>query len=374
MNDTINIGIVTFHRAENYGAFLQVYALQNAINQMGSNIISEVVDYQPESISKIYGIRIGGWFDKQYSLKTNVIRGLEHFFQMKDLLERKKKFHNCLNLLKLSNKLTNTPILYDVVVLGSDQIWNPIATGGVVSYYYGKYPGYSSKKTISYAASIGGMLFDKGQELLASELLSQLDAISVREKSHRDYVKKLSNKEVSIVVDPTFLVKKTLWDKFAVTPLTSKYILYYTLEKNDKLYILAETVAKERNLPLVIIAPPPLIKRKSEISIEYKYDVGPQEFVGLIKKAECVFTNSFHATCFSIIYRKEFYTYLHSTTGSRVRDLLMEVGLEGQINPKVVPQEQKEMSTVYNEVFRRLDTLREESFDYLKKNLLGEER
>lgn len=369
-DDTIRIGIVTFHRAENYGAFLQVYALQNVINQISENIISEVIDYQPEFISDVYKLTLGGWFDKQYKLKTNIMRGLEHVYQFKFFIKRKKKFQKCLTLLNLSKELTNTPEQYDVVVLGSDQIWNPLATGGVVPFYYGKYPGYSSRKVISYAASIGGMLFDEKQELLARELLSQLDAISLREKSHRDYIKELSGKEVEVVVDPTLLVQRSLWDEFAEIPKISKYILYYTLENNDELYSLAKTVARKRKLSLVIITPPPLIKKKSEINIIYKYDVGPKEFVGLIKKAECVFTNSFHATCFSIIFRKEFYTYLHSLTGSRVRDLLETVGLEEQINPKSIPQENKNMQAVYNKVFNRLNPLCKRSLDYLQRNLL----
>lgn len=373
MIQNVRVGIVTFHRAENYGAFLQVYALQNAVNSIVDGIVSEVIDYQPESIEKVYKVGLGGWYDKRYSIKTNCIRGLEHFYQLPLINKRKKKFNQCIALLKLSKRLTTTPEQYDVVILGSDQIWNPAATEGVIPYYYGKHSGYISKRTISYAASIGGMLFSKEQEITAGKLLSQLDAISIREKSHKQYVEKLSGNSVSVVIDPTFLVERSLWEQFAVEPLKGKYILYYSLENNKELFNMAKSLAKMRNLPLVVIALPPLFKPKCDVAIKYVYDVGPREFVGLIRNAECVFTNSFHATCFSIIFRKEFYTYLHSKTGSRMQDLLEELGLDTQMNPNDIKSEPADMSELYDTAYGRLESFRRKSFDYLSKNIREKE-
>ena len=59
---------------------------------------------------------------------------------------------------------------------------------------------------------------------------------------------------------------------------------------------------------------------------------GPEEFLGLIKAAKIVVTNSFHATAFSIIYKKDFYTVMNDNDlNSRMIDLTAKLNLSGRI-------------------------------------------
>ena len=365
------VGIITFHRAENFGAFLQVLALQYIIDSLGEDIRAEIIDYQPDVILNDYKLRLCGWFNKQYSFRTNCIRGIEYFYQLGSLILRKIKFHQCLSLLRLSVPSQVNSEQYDVIVLGCDQIWNVKITDGIIPFYFGDFCNIHAKKVISYAASMGNKMYNVGQEQIISTLLSKINAISIREQSHKEYIQKLSGQSVSIVLDPTLLVDRSFWDNFLVLPNFSNYVLCYSLETNNHLIEMAQHTAKVRKLKLILISPAPLIKSRSDLTIYYKWGIGPKEFVGLIKNANCIFTNSFHGTCFSIIWGKEFYSFSHSTTGSRVQDLLVSLKLESLLNPISIPQSSPQINDLYYHAFSEIVRLRSESLSFLRENLIN---
>lgn len=362
------VGIITFHRAENYGAFLQAYALQKAIEGISSEKKIYVIDYNPPEMEKVYISHIGGWYDKKCSIITNLIRGTEHYYHIYLNSIRSRRFKSCLR--KLNLKELNTKQHYDTIVVGSDQVWNTKTTSGIVPYYFGVHPCLESvNRRISYAASLGGMRYDEKELSEVKKLIACFDAVSVREKTDITYVASITGEKVHSVIDPTLLMDDFFWNTFASKCKEEDYILFYTLEENHVLLSSALDEAKKRGATLIIISPVPLIRKRSIVKTKYIWTVGPDEFVALIKNASAVFTNSFHATCFSLIFRKKFHVALHSKTGNRIQDLLDALGMGTLTSTTSKEINATDWDKLYKVMEVHLAELKKKSLNYLKDNI-----
>ena len=367
------IGIITFHRAENFGAFLQTYALQTVLQQIAPTYRVEVIDYQPKALIDCYKLNRGGWHDRAYSLATNFIRGIQHFYKMFVIYMRKQKFRKAvMEKLSLSHPIVGKSeyISYRTIVLGSDQIWNPKITGGVNEFYYGRVEGVDAGHIISYAASLGELSFSEEEEKKVSGLLQGINAISVREASHASYVRKLAKVPVEVVADPTLLLQVSFWEDFEKHKKRKPYILYYSLQENKEMWETAWNLAKKKGLQLLVIDVSPVFKKNRDVKTRYIYGIGPQEFLGLVKEARYIFTNSFHATCFSILFRKTFYTYPSRERGKRIEDLLSSLKLEQQIGGERAKNGNDISENVYQNAMNQIEDMKKNSEHFLVKNLL----
>ena len=117
------IGIITFHRAKNYGAVLQAYALQHTLEQLGSDC--EIVDYKCENIDNGYK---PFQFSKTDPIKS-ILKSIVMYRKRAKRIEQFSSFYN--NYLKISDKtysdsdISECKNLYDAFISGSDQVWGP---------------------------------------------------------------------------------------------------------------------------------------------------------------------------------------------------------------------------------------------------------
>ena len=322
----MKIGIVTFQRADNQGALLQCYALYSYIKKLESN--TEIIDYRNNNIEKVYKI-----FPISKNPKLMARKWIRGICQYSSLKKRHKNFESLRKRIKMSKSYTNIELKqkkldYDLIITGSDQVWNTDITRGFDDIYYLNFPGDYIKG--SYAASIGSVSNPDFKKDYFMEKLSAFDRLSVREKDASEFISEIISKPVIQCIDPTLLIEKSEWEKLtkeAKVNLPDRYILLYYVQYNPDLLKIAETLAKEQNIPVVCF------EKKVKLDCEMIYNVtaGPIEFVKMIQNAEIVVTSSFHATAFSCIFNKDVHIIAHSTTGSRVISLTKMFGAEHRI-------------------------------------------
>ncbi|QFJ56293.1 polysaccharide pyruvyl transferase family protein [Pseudobutyrivibrio xylanivorans] len=312
------IGILTFHFAYNYGAMLQAYALKEYLSD-GNEL--EFINYQPERTRNIYTTNpfIFGMHPKlvlQRTLdfpKKNKQAKVFEDFKNKYLEVNDKPFFSLEELRTALNQ-------HDLNVFGSDQIWNLDITGDTPEYY-GELCN-SEKCNIVYAGSFGhDKLTEKENDYIS--IMSNFDKISVRESYAKDILEEKGINSVH-VCDPVFLLDSTSWEALTREPAGIKgnrFILYYTLKNDKELTERANDIAEKFGCKLISIHP-----NANKILVgKQLYGIGPQEFLWLIKNAEYICTNSFHASAFSLIFRKKLvHSQLEKGKG-RVQSLLETV-------------------------------------------------
>ena len=215
----------------------------------------------------------------------------------------------------------NSPKYY-AYITGSDQVWNKNITNGLDDIYTLNF-GDKKTKRISYAASIGMEVIDKDNTKELANKLKVIDNISVREETAKEQLSSLKNKKVEVVFDPTLMLDSKEWDKYSKNNSEKDYILSYVVEKSKEHTKILKKLAKDTGCKIITFDKYSIHKNA--------YTADPFEFIGIIKNAKYIVTTSFHATIFSIIYKKDFFVVPHKKTGSRVRDLLAKLKLSSRI-------------------------------------------
>lgn len=328
----MKIGILTFHCAHNYGAVLQAYALQEKIKSLGHDV--EIIDYTPLNLISPYKIFSWNFFFTK-GIKGKIKYILSIFLNFKNKFIRKNKFDTFISTyLKLSkinynhyNKLKKVND-YEIIVVGSDQIWNNSITKNIDKAFFGIIENRDNlKKVISYAASMKNDNITEYNKLVYIDYLNNIDTISVRENDIKVLLSKLLKRPIELTIDPTLLLESAIWDKLAVSnsKKMEKYVLVYQVGFNKNTILIAQHIAKQIGATVLEIESSiSVIHRKHKIQT-----ASPQEFLGYIKNASCIITTSFHATVFSIIFKKPFYTIaLNSSSDNRSFSLLHSLNLE----------------------------------------------
>jgi hypothetical protein len=297
----------------NYGAILQAYALKETLKRLCGNAKVEVINYIPaidnEKKYRHYFYRAL----KANSILLKVKTALFLLLQFPKTYKRQYKVRSFIN--KHLEMSPNTYQLfkenydYDVFILGSDQIWNK----GILGYYdnvlWGDFTKNQDAKIISYAASGAVRILEKEDLTYIESNLNKMHAISVREMSFKNLLQPLTYKTITTTLDPTLLANPEIFNSIAKKPrIQGKYVLIYTLSDcASELRKVAEQIAKELKAELHTIT---LQNDKWLTKKSIHETCSPQEFLGLFKHAEFVLTNSFHGTAFSLIFQKEFLTFL----------------------------------------------------------------
>ncbi|HBL40627.1 MAG TPA: hypothetical protein DDY98_03280 [Ruminococcaceae bacterium] len=331
MNMSKRIGIMTFHRALNYGAVLQAFALSYVLNQNGFD--AQLLDYHCRGIDDVYR----PFHANECSGVVDKVKKLLKSFQ---LLEKGKGFAAFRRqYLKQSEPIASADELkkaaqaYDVVISGSDQVFDPCIALGDLSYFLDFVP--DGVKKLSYAASFGGMTADSAYAPQVAELLKRFEALTLREKSSVSLVRQLCGKTADTVLDPTLLLTKEQWAGMAQPPkkVPQKYVLCYVMWNCHCALDEARRLAKEIGVQVVLLNPTLKQQLNSRDCVQYT-SASPQEFLYLIKNAEKVVTTSFHGTAFSAVFEKDFYAETISPkTASRITDLLDLLGLSHRLLP-----------------------------------------
>jgi hypothetical protein len=353
----MKVGILTFHRAINYGALLQAYALQQAVKQLGRECF--IIDYRCSYLENPYKlIDIRRWSNIKAILADLA------YFPILNLKHKKFKAFIEKNIyLGEFHTSFNCSDLYDCFITGSDQVWNYQLTDFDKTYFLN----FTERtKRNSYAASFG---LDDIPSQYTSEynnLLKEFRKISVRENRGADIISSLIGQNVNVVIDPTLLLTDEEWYKVA-SPNKTKYpyVLIYELSYSKSLHNFASYLAKKKNYNIIYINDS-LIEREN---VKYKRSVGPEEWLALFRDAEYIVTNSFHGTAFSINFRKQFFTELLPPpykVNSRLENILDTFQLRDRI---IMNGENKNIdkSINYNSVLKILEKKRQHSIDFLKQ-------
>ena len=362
-----NIVIVTFNKANNYGAKLQEYALLKKSSEFGNSM---VLNYNDKNIAKNYKY-IGLGYGSILTRIKMIIKYIIFFNINKKRYDAFKKFeknfitltkYKCSNINNINRCIVNT----DILIAGSDQIWNPQITNGLNDIYTLNFKKNNIKR-ISYAASIGNNTINDNLKNEYKQKISKINLISVREESGKISLNKvLPNKKIDVVLDPTLLLTKKEWEKIIKNQevTNKKYIVAYMVAMDNDYIKIANELSKLTGLKVIHFER----RGKYKNVLKTAYTSGPQDFVSLIKNAEYVVTTSFHATVFSIIFNKKFWVVPHKTTGSRVTDLLTKLGISNRAVNTLEEFNKKDYNEEidYDKVNKILEKEREKSIKWLK--------
>ncbi len=223
---------------------------------------------------------------------------------------------------------------FDCYICATDVIWkNQPGYGFDRGFFLGS-SCMEQKWKLAYSASRGVYLAEKEEDKrLFFHYLEDFDAISVREKSLKDYIEENSELHVEQTLDPVLLQDASFYEKILIKPKEEHYVLlYYVMEKANDTIRAAVLYAKKHHLQIIEITDNAIEGGKAsklpECSCKctFRFDIGIEEWLGYIRYADCIFTNSFHGTCFSILFEKDFYVGFRKN--DKVRDLLSLLGLE----------------------------------------------
>lgn len=356
----MRIDTVTFHRADNYGAVLQCYALQHTLHKY--NCQSKVVDLYSES--RYYAPLKGSI---RY-LHSRIIRNFRKYLMRKTVLRRKERFERFLaeniettRRYQTYEELVVDPPEADGYITGSDQVWNPHMYPQLVDFYMLRFAKQGQMKA-SYAASFGSYL-PNDQFNWAD--LQQYSFVSVREDSA---VKLLREKDIecSTHIDPVFLLDKKEWNVLSDKGTTihryslpDKYIFVFELLENKRMIEYASWLKEKTGYKIVCLS---MLDRPflGDVLIQ---DAGPDEFLYLIDRAQYVLSSSFHGSMFGLIMEKEIYAF-PSMARDRFDMVFKLLGISNHINPEknddIVPLNHIELS-------KQIKKCSEKGSDYLRK-------
>lgn len=218
----------------------------------------------------------------------------------------------------------------------------------------------------AYAASLGGEKIALKYQDEMRTLLTNVDQISLREASAIPFIQNLTGRTATAVADPVFLLEKNQWETMVSPPTENHYILVHVTEKNNKLEDYAAQLSTEKHLPVIQLKYRKDRKRDNK-NFQIVTDAGPLEFLGYVRHADYVLTNSFHVLAFSIIFQKNFLVFGHSSRNARLENLLTYCTL----NERMVQsgQEKIDKPISWNMIAQRINQMKKESSSFLLHSL-----
>lgn len=379
------LGICICYQVRNYGSQLQSYA--TTVELKRRNIDFEIIRYKKKFTPKLILSLIPRLFNPVFFSERFLLR-----YPKKIRLKLDREFNknnslrnSCLEKFSKERFTALSPVYYgydelckasknyDGVMVGSDQLWAP---SGITSNFYNLMFVDDSVLKVSYAASMGVSRIKKKLHKIYSTFLSRMDFISVRENTAKKLVEELSSNKAQVVVDPVLLLSGDDWlNEIPDKKLFDEpYIFAYFLGKTPEYRQAVTKFAKEKGLKIVTSHHMDSYN-KADIGFgDYApYDVGPQEFVNLIRNAKYVFTDSFHGCVFSMLYKKQFMVFNRysdksiSSKNSRIDSFCENYGLSDRRFDGDINAVDNEID--YTSVLEKAELHRQESLAFLDKAL-----
>lgn len=366
------IAIMTWYSYQNYGSVLQASALYHVIKTAGYK--PDFINYKPkgnvrESVKRSFPVRVENRIKARFNPAYTSAERSNRFKKYLD--ERITCTARCNSYPELHDLNKE----YDAFVCGSDQIWAPICYDSKYFLDFVENP----EKMVAYAPSIGLPKIENNtiREYMVQNI-SRFKHLSIREQQGADLIKKLTGKNAKVVLDPTLLLNRCEWDSYANVQGAEKlpdkhYILCYFLGESKRYMGYVRALSEKMNLPFYVI-PQTVQEKKNEHAVPF--EVGPREFVSLIKNATYVCTDSFHGMAFSINYNIPFSVFKRfsdndpKNQNSRIFNLLKVLQLESRltgVQSKCV--EQLEINCNFAVANEQLEELKSDSMRYLKEAL-----
>lgn len=390
MDNANKLALVTCYFQQNYGSQLQAYATQLYFDKLGLANETICIDGLKKEInqakyryflSKIFDLNTVA--DKMAMVRKVVAKKMKGKEFCNKLDKRTRmfkifadtKFHVSQRY-NSKAELTEQSHNYQAFIVGSDQLWLP--SNIEADYYTLNFVPMDICK-IAFATSFGVSSLPRKQANEAKRFLKRLDYVSVREKTGRRLVKQLTGLDVPVVCDPTIMFTAEEWahllnpDRF----IKEKYIFCYFLGNNPDQRDFVRKVKEITGYKIVQLQFCDEYIKSDEGFPDYApYNVGPAEFVQLIRDAEYVFTDSFHCTVFSLLHSKKFFTFRRYnndspvSTNNRLYDLLALVQQQQRLlTAKEDVQKCLDMTVDYNEVHCLLSEIRKFTENWLKDGL-----
>ncbi len=392
-----SVGIVTVHYVDNLGGALLAFALQEAVSRLGYD--AQIIDFDPTPLP---------------TRTTHTMRSLLHRMRrLPKYLESPSKYlrllaqeplfllpsrhpHGSVGVrgrrfasfrsqqMKLtpehyssSKALEESPPVFDVYVCGSDQIWNPFLCreDRVPRNERAYFLTFAKEaKRVSYAPSISVPQIPPDLRGEMTELLRGIPYLSCRELQGAELIRELSGRPAEVVLDPTLLLSNHDWSSLAIQPRTNgEYILCYFLGEGLEYRDFAVRLKEITGWPLIVISRRTLDLREAG-ALDYSH-AGPREFLGLVKNARLICTDSYHGTLFSINFEKPFFVFERpgssggQSSASRIHSILALTGLTTRLKTSefTIPEDPSVVD--FLEVRQRVEEQRERSLMYLKAAL-----
>lgn len=365
----MKIGILTFHYAHNYGAVLQTYALKKYLENQGCEV--RILNYQNETIARSYKIKLPYKYHLSDILHPrlfpSIIKSLLDRSYSKNHWERQHKlFEKFISGMLLEgdvHKFTKSDLEMadvDLIIAGSDQIWNEYLTGKMDPVYFIDFN--TCAKKMFYGVSNGRNKVPDAQKEYYSETISKADYVSTREQGLGKSIGELIEQKVSHVVDPTLLLNKEDYEELAESiDVSEDYIFAYFIVEDEMLMDIAEYIARALKCKLIELHYYKLRSLKGHFQ---RADMGPKEFLKYIKNAKFVVTNSFHGTVFSVLYEKLFYSVYSSD--ARKDELLEHLDLRRRHIYSIAEVDLNDCIK-YDRVQEKAMEMRLESTEFLQK-------
>lgn len=319
------VGILTFHKSINYGSVLQAFALSKLLESKGYDV--EIIDYEPASYSSQYRI-----FEKAESIR-NIAANIRRLSILDILWRQKRGFENFRNKhitiskkkFTAQNTASDLNNLYDVIICGSDQIWNVRAKDCDPIFFL---PGLRGCKKIAYAASLNTASYNEVccEEKLRKAILD-FEYVSIREHSG---AKKLeiflkSDKEIKVQPDPTILQNKNTFEKVASGRIVKEpYIFMYCANYQESTIRAAQKMSEKLSKPVYTVL---VCRSATQITQLKRAGIRivrgrnrPEDFISFVMNADLILSDSFHGTAFSIIFEKNFFSINDAIDGRFVDD------------------------------------------------------
>ena len=359
----MRISILTFVYSKNPGTTLQAFALQHAVESLGTGIECFIFRQwdPPRKITRLLQHfswkELKGWYYVANSVKSQLRFADKHyhFFPTEPLYNKKD-----LEVLRGD---------FDKIIVGSDQVWNPEFCKERPMRYLLDFVKDDNKK-VSYGSSFGVSEIQEDLKQDFVEYLGKFKYLSVREDAGQRIIYSLLGREVPVVLDPTLLLRKEDWEKMAKLPKESDYIFLYEVFENPAAVDFAKALSKKTGLKIVH-------KKVHDYGLKNKrryWFMTPEEWMGYILKAKYVVTTSFHGTAFSINFNKQFFVLPRQKTSSRQDTLLGKLGLKDRKIDSAKAIDDSFINSIkdidYSIVNPLLEEERAKSFDYLRKIVL----
>ena len=379
----LKVGLCLTFRGTNYGMLLQAYSTQQIIEKLGYE--TEIIDYRSKGLNRGVKLSFG-------AIKVAINNQFQRYMKKKEKNEydqihtqnfilrvnvadqfrqnRLKNFIRCEGYNELRKKSRD----YAAVLVGSDQLWLPESAFGVLYTLRFVADGVTR---ISYATSLGVSEYPNYAKKSAKEFWEKIDYLSVREEQGKRIINSISENEVRVVADPTYLLTNEEWEERIPTRkvIEPGYVLCYFLGDSEDIKKFARKYADRKGLRLVSILSNECCSDDSNFVDEVLIGKTPEEFINLVRNSEYVLTDSFHGLAFSVINEKQFYVFYRNrkdvkqSRNSRIDNIVKIWGLESRLIKNPEEDWIDESMIDYQRVSKLRNKFKDKSIEFLRDAL-----
>ena len=292
------VGIITFLHNDNYGSSLQAYALQRVIWEMG--MACEHLDYAPDRAEKVRNLL------RSHNNPKLILEGMRKK-QVRDAQEGARAKHDAFpafyqRYMRLSDPARNLNELRErsmddtILLCGSDQIWNPVWLNQAYFLTFGK-----GQRKVAYAASLGISAPPAAAKArMIRKWTADFQAVSVREEEGARLFRQMTGREAEVMPDPVCLLSRTEWEEIAGDPPAKEpYLLCYFIGENPAYWERVRQLEEETGMKALVM---PVTSESFQSGRQILEGLGPEGFLGAVKGASCLCTDSFHGLVFGTVF------------------------------------------------------------------------